>query len=205
MISIIIASYFILFVCTPILVKQLTRVDPYGFTRGYINIQSFNDFVHVVCALTPMVLTGNAKMVPLSVLVYFSLDIGFNYKTFIINQNYFLHHLFACFQILLVYKYFIKNIETLAYFIWVQETALIPILTIDIFRMQFMKIPKSLYVLRALWYFSSRLYTYFFFFYNYDAIFLGFPKYKMLLLCTPLILHNANVFKLQILSMIRIL
>jgi len=202
--SIVIAGYFVLFLCTPILVKSKTQIPPFEYTRGFANIQSFNDLVHT-CALTPMVMTGNANMVPLSVFVYFSLDIIFNFKTFMTNTAYMLHHIFGCFQIYLVFKYFIDNIETLGFYIWLQETALIPITLMDILRMQSKKVPKMLYVSRALWYFSTRVYTYGYFFYNYDKIFGRYNPKLMTVFCTPLILHNANVFRLQIKSMLRVL
>lgn len=202
---VIVAGYFVLFVCTPFLVRNMTKIDPFEYTNKYVNIQSFNDLVHV-CIITLFVFTGNTKSIPRLVFVYFLLDIVFNFKAFMINTTYLVHHIFGCFHTYLVYKYFMAHVETLGFFIWLQETALIPIIFIDILRMQSIKIPPNLYVLRALWYISTRLYTYGLFFYNADRFQQeGFNKKLMKLFCTPLIMHNANVFKLQIQSMLRVL
>lgn len=201
--SLLIAGYLFLFVFNPYIVRRIVRMDPFECTRGFANIQSFNDLVHTCAFLTPMVITGNSKMVPMSVFVYFSLDFVFNLNTFIKNKSYFVHHLSGCFQIYLVYKHFIDNIETLGVFIWVQETALIPISLMDILRMKSLKIPISLYVLRALWYFFTRVYTYGFLYYNYYIIFGDYDPISMTIFCMPLILHNTNVFRLQIKSIIR--
>lgn len=187
----IVAGYLLLYVCTPIFVRS-------------VFVQSFNDLIHT-CALTPLVFTGNSKKVPMSVFVYFVVDILFNLKTFMKDTAYFLHHIFGCFEIYLVFKYFMENIETLGFLIWLQETALIPITLMEILRINYMKIPKSLYVLRPLWYFSSRVYTYCFIFYNYDRIFGDYSPKLITMFCTPLILHNTNVFRLQIKSMLRVI
>ncbi len=201
--SLVIAGYFVIFICTPHLCRRMLGIDPFeSSTRGYVNIQNFNDLVHT-CALTQLVITGNANMVPISVFVYFLLDVMFNFKTFLINTAYLVHHVFGCFQIYLVFKYFMDNIETLGFFIWVQETALIPIALMDTLRMKSIQIPKSLYLLRAVWYVCTRIYTYGCFFYNYDKIFGGYDP-KMLTFCIPLILHNTNVLRLQIKSMLRV-
>ena len=199
----IIAGYFVLFIFTPHICMSILGIDPFEYTMGFANIQTFNDLVHT-CALTPLVISGNSDMVPMSVFVYFSLDVLFNFNTFMKNTNYLVHHVFGCFQIYLVFMYFMDNIQTLGFFIWVQETALIPIALMDIFRMKYIQIHQSLYLLRALWYFCTRVYTYGYFFYNYDTI-LGDYDPRMMLFCTPLILHNTNVFRLQIKSMIRVI
>jgi hypothetical protein len=196
-----IGGYLLLFVLNPYIVRKIFRINPFECTRGYANIQSFNDMVHT-CVLTPMVTTGNSKMVPISCFVYFFFDILFNFRVFIKNKSYFFHHLFGCFQVHLVYRY-MDNVETLGFFIWVQETALIPITLIDILRMNSLKIPISLYFLRALWYFFTRVYTYGFFFYNYYRIFGGYPLINLFTI--PLILHNTNVFRLQIKTILRLL
>ncbi len=193
----IIAGYVLLLVCTPMAVRRLTQVNPFEYTRGFANVQSFNDLAHVG-VLTSMIFTGNTKIIPYSIFVYFFLDILFNPKTFIISPTYLVHHVLTCFYVYLAHKYYMDHIETLAFLIWLQETALMPIIIMDILRMQSVRVPIYLYVLRALWYFSTRLYTYGFFFYT-------FKKHPIMLLSTPLILHNANVFKLQIQSMLRVL
>lgn len=189
----IIAGYILLFVCTPIAVRRLTQIHPFEYTRGFMNLQSFTDLAHVG-VLTSMIFTGNTKIITQSIFVYFFVDILFNSKAFIVSPNYLIHHLFTCSNIYIANKYYMDNIETLSYLIWLQETALIPIIIIDILRMQSLKVPITLYFIRAAWYLSTRLYTYGFFFYN-------FKKHPIMLLGTPLILHNANVFRLQIQSM----
>ena len=198
MLRVIIAGfYFLVFSFTPIAVRRLTQVNPFEYTRGFVNVQSFNDLAHVG-ALTLMVFTGITKLVPFSVLVYFFLDILFNLKSFILNTNYLGHHVFSFIHIYLANKYYMNHMEILAFLLWLQETALIPIIIMDIFRMQSLRAPAYMYILRALWYFSTRLYTYGFFFYTFDM--------NPIMLCfAPLILHNANVFKLQIQSMLRAL
>jgi hypothetical protein len=198
-----IEGYSFLFIFNPYIVRMIFRINPFECTRGFANIQSFNDLMHTCVVLTPMVMTGNSKMVPISCFVYFFLDVLFNFRVFIKNKSYFIHHLFGCFQVYLVYRYFMDNVETLGFFIWVQETALIPITFIDILRMKSLKTPISLYFLRALWYFFTRVYTYGFFFYNYYRIFGGYPLINLMTI--PLIVHNTNVFRLQIKSIIRLL
>lgn len=202
--SLVLAGYFVLFICTPHICRSILGIEPFEYTRGFANVQTFTDFAHT-CALTPLVISGNSHMVPISVFVYFLLDVLINFKTFMKNTNYLVHHVFGCFQIHLVFKHFMDNIETLGFFIWVQETALIPIALMDIFRMKSIHIPQSLYLFRAVWYFCTRVYTYGHLFYNYDKIFGGYDPKMMTIFCTPLILHNANVFRLQIKSMLRVL
>lgn len=203
--SLVLAGYYIvLFTCTPHICRSILGIDPFEYTKGSVNIQTFNDLVHT-CALTPLVISGNSYMVPMSVFVYFSLDVLFNFKTFMKNTNYLVHHVFGCFQIYLVFKHFMDNVQTLGFFIWVQETALMPIALMDIFRMKSIQPPLGLYLLRALWYFCTRVYTYGYFFYNYERIFGGYDPRMMMTFCMPLILHNANVFKLQIKSILRVL
>jgi len=201
--SLVIIGYSILFFCTPILVRNLTLIDPLDYTNEFVNKQAFTDLVHV-CTLTSLVFTGNTKTIPLSVFVYFVLDVVFNFNTFIIHKSYVVHHIFGCFQLYIIYKYFMENVETLGFLIWVEETALVPMSIMSILRMQSMKIPQSLYILRACWYFSTRLYTYVFLLYNYDQLFADFDKNLMILFLTPLILHNANIFKIQIKLMLRV-
>lgn len=198
------AGYCLLFSCTAHICRSILGIEPFEYTRGCANVQTFNDLVHT-CALTPLVIRGKSYMVPMSVFVYFLFDVLFNFKAFMKNTSYLVHHVFGCFQIYLVFKYFMDNVQILGFFIWVQETALIPIALMDIFRMKSMKIPQSFYFLRALWYFCTRVYTYGYFFYNYDRIFGGYDIRMMITFCTPLILHNANVFRLQINSILRVL
>ena len=207
----IVAGYSLLFIFAPHLFRSMVGKDPFKYTGGFFNIQSFNDLLHI-CALTPMVITGNADMVPMSIFVYFSLDVLYNFQVFMINTAYLVHHISGCFMIYIIFKYFMDNIEKFGFFMWVQETALIPIILMDTLRMKSIKIPKSLYLLRALWYLSTRVYTYGFFFYNYgkifakdDKVFGGYDFQLFTIFCTPLILHNTNVFRLQIKSMLRIL
>lgn len=203
--NLVLAGYFLLFICTPHICRNIIGIDPFEYTRGYANVQTFTDFAHTF-ALTPLVISGNSDMVPMSVFVYFSLDVLFNFKTFMKNTIYFVHHVFGCFQIYLLLKHF-TNLQTLGILIWAQETALIPITLMEMFRMKSIQIPLSLYLLRALWYFCTRVYTYSFFFYNYERIFGGYdldPRI-MMMFCMPLILHNANVFRLQIKALIRVL
>lgn len=202
--NLVFAGYFVLFTCTPHICRSILGIDPFEYTRGFANIQTFNDLVHT-CALTSLVISGNSYMVPMSVFVYFSLDVLFNFKTFMKNTSYLVHHVFGCFQIYLVFKHFVDNVQTLGFFIWVQETALIPIALMDMFRIKSIQAPPSLYLLRALWYFCTRVYTYGYFFYNYDIIFGGYDPRIMMTFCMPLILHNANVFRLQIKSILRVL
>ena len=202
--SLVITGYFVLFICTPHIFRSMLGIDPFHYTRGYANIQMFNDLVHT-CALTPLVISGNSDMVLMSVFVYFSLDVLFNFKSFMKNTSYLGHHMFGCFQIYLVFKHFMDNVQTLGFFIWVQETALIPITLMDMFRIKSIQIPLSLYLLRAFWYFCTRVYTYGYFFYNYEIIFGGYYPRMMMTFCMPLILHNANVFRLQIKSILRVL
>jgi len=201
--SLVIAGYFVLFICTPYICRRMLGIDPFEYTRGFANIQALNDLVHT-CALTPLVINGNADMVPTYVFVYFSLDVLFNFKTFMKNKSYLVHHVFANFQIYLAFNYFMDNIQTLGFFIWVQETALIPMVFIDIFRMKSIQIPQSLYLLRASWYFCTRVYTYGYFFYNYDNIFGGYDPTMITIFCMPLILHNANSFRRQMKSILRV-
>lgn len=150
-----------------------------------------------------MVFTGNTNIIPTSVFVYFVFDILFNLETFMTNTTYLLHHMFTCFHIYLAYKYFMDHEAKLGFFIWLQETALVPINLIEIFKMQSLEPPAGLYVLRAFWYGCTRVYSYGFFFYNYDDIFDGSDKRFLKFFCIPLITHNAVVFNLQIKSMLR--
>lgn len=189
-------GYLVLFVCTPTLVRMITKIDTFEYKSGYNNIQHFNDIVHV-CA---MILTENTQK-PMAVAVYFLLDILFNFNAFIKNKPYLFHHIVGCFMVFIIYKHLRLHVETLGFLIWIQETALIPINMIDIFRMMSIQIPKSLYVFRTLWYISTRVYAYgLFFFYKYD----GEGLKTLVLLSTPLMLHNVNVLRLQVKSMLRV-
>jgi len=189
-------GYLVLFVCTPTLVRMITKINPFEYKSGCNNIQHFNDIVHV-CA---MIFAENTQK-PMAVAVYFLLDILFNLNTFMNNKAYLVHHIVGCFMIFIIYKHLRLYVETLGFLIWIQETALIPISIIDILRLMSIQIPKSLYVSRTLWYISTRVYTYgLFFCYKYD----GEDKKTLLLLSTPLLLHNVNVLRLQVKSMLRV-
>lgn len=189
--------YLLIFTLNPILIKTFTSIQPFELTRGYFNIQAFNDLSHLAL-ISLMLLLKNEIVVSQAVVVYFCFDLLFHFKLIFINTAFLLHHLSGCFQIYMMHMYFShRALQTLTFFLWIQETALIPISIIDIFKIQRRTIPVSLLITRALWYLSTRLYTYGFFLYNHSHTFHAISKVTALFFCTPLILHNIYCFKRQ--------
>ena len=194
-----VTGYLLMFASTPIFVRKILDVDPFKYTRGFANIQAFNDLAHVGI-LTQLVFCNKELVIPEAVFIYFCLDIVFYSQTFVLSPMYLVHHVFACFIIYILQTHCSTHIQTLAFAIWLQETALIPINIIDILKMQSHYIPQFLLIIRALWYLSTRVITYGIFFCTYDET---FPSlYTIVSLFTPLMLHNTFVFKRQILAII---
>lgn len=182
--------YTSMFHMAPLLWGNFMVVPPLDKTRGFVNVQTLSDLLHVGI-ITSMVISRFDVFIPHAVFVYFIMDIYFYFESFLRFKWYLLHHICGCFLIFIVLVYMQKDTRMLSCVVWIQETALIPIQLVQLFRVNSIDPPPNLLVARALWYFLSRVTSF-----GYIMM----THKKLWLLCAPLMIHNIHVFKLQVLA-----
>jgi hypothetical protein len=179
--------YMFMFSITPIIWQATSTIPPFNTTRsGYLNIMSLNDLTHVAIITMQMMYRPWRLLLPYSTIIYFILDIVFHTKVFASVRLYLLHHLLGIFQLVVVVY---LHEEKWSFCLWVIESALIPICVLDILKISKLPPPRSLQILRPIWYFISRIYA-------YGSLAQVHPV--MLKFCAPLLLHNIDILNKQI-------
>lgn len=170
-------------------IPVLNIVDSSKEFRGYTIIQSFSDIIHVTAISLQYLMSHNG--VDENMMCYMITDLLFYPSVFRKQWTYLVHHILSVTLICIAIQYDInKDIVNNALFCF--ELGLLPIAIMDFMSAYGLLIPMSLYLVRPIVYFCSRL-----------CIIYRHNDHDYFLFLLPLFLHNAYVLYLQIRSLLR--